>query len=222
MDSHRLPGKALAPVHGKPLIERVLERVHEALDGAQIVLATTKRPVDRPLREWARTAGVQVHATEREVGDVAGRFLDASRASGLDWALRVNGDSPHLQPELVRAGLDLRTPEIDLVTNLLPRRFPYGVSVEWVRVAALQRLLEHTPADDPRREHVTAILYDQLAPNRVAHLPGGDPQWPQIRATVDTPEDLALFRQYFEDHGQDWPITPLGTLIRWHQLRNHP
>ncbi|MEM1331320.1 MAG: hypothetical protein AAGG07_12240 [Planctomycetota bacterium] len=223
MDSKRLPGKALADVCGRPLLTRVVERLRCVRDrvpspAGPIVLATTSRSVDDAVEAWALKEGVGIHRSERPTDDVAGRFLDAARIDGASvgghvWAFRVNGDSPLVDPGLLAAAAELVRPGVDLVTNLVPRRFPYGVAVELVRLEVLASRLQHAAPED--REHVTRILYRELPLDRIASVPGGDPGWASLRATVDAAEDLERFRAFVEAEGERWPITPLRAVLAW-------
>ncbi len=218
LDSARLPGKALADVGGRPVLSRLLERLRVGGDGlGPIVLATTHRSVDDPLAEWAAREGVRLVRHAGPVGDVARRFVDAARDAGLAWAARVNGDSPLVDATLLRRALgralDPEHPPVDLVTNLRPRRHPYGMAVEWVRVRALSDLLP--TFDEHEREHVTRGLYATLPSGRIAGLEGGDPAWADVRTVVDTAEDLDRLRRFVADHADSWPLTPARDVVAW-------
>jgi spore coat polysaccharide biosynthesis protein SpsF len=204
IDSQRLPGKALADVEGRPLLWYILERF-AADPSMPVVLATSDRSVDDPLVEAASKLELKVFRGSAD--DVAGRFAAAARANGLDAAFRVNGDSPFLDDSLLREARRLYlTGDADLVTNLRPRTYPYGVSVELVRIAALEASLEEADADD--REHVTRTLYRLLPPDRIASIIDGSqpPDGPrtQIRLTIDDAADLAAFRAFVQSLRADW------------------
>lgn len=221
MDSSRLPGKALADVSGVPLIGHVLRRVRAARClGEAVALATTARAVDAPLVSWARAEGVPVVAYAGPVNDVAARLMAAAGLVGYSWVFRVNADSPHVDPTLLDEAANLAGPGIDLVTNLRPRRFPYGVAVELLRTEALRQLINAPGGLTPtEQEHATAALYARLPAGRIASVPGGDAAWPSVRMTVDTPEDLARFRAFVQSEGPRWPITPVRDAVDWYCAR---
>jgi spore coat polysaccharide biosynthesis protein SpsF len=154
-----------------------------------IVLATTSREVDKPLAEYFERIGGQVYrGVEEEVGNVAQRFVSAARSVGADYAFRVNGDSPFPDPWLIQQGIESMEGGVDLVTNLMRRTYPYGVSAELVRISCLE---EELPKLDAReREHVTARFY--AYPERFLIRSLVDCPWPScgIRLTVDEPGDL--------------------------------
>lgn len=204
LDSRRLPGKTLADVHGRPLLWYVAKRL-AAEPSMPIILATSDRAVDDPLVEAAGKLELRVFRGSAD--DVADRFVGAARANGFDAAFRVNGDSPFLDAYLLREARRLYLlGDADLVTNLRPRTYPYGVSVELVRIATLEAHLEEADADDC--EHVTRALYRLLPPARIASIvdrsqPPDGPQT-QIRLTIDDAVDLAAFRAFVQSLQADW------------------
>jgi spore coat polysaccharide biosynthesis protein SpsF (cytidylyltransferase family) len=218
LDSSRLPGKALADVGGRPVLSRLLERLRVAGDAiGPIVLATTNRAIDDPLVRWAAGESILVVRPEGPVDDVAGRFVAAAQAAGLKWAARVNGDSPLVDANLLlralRRSRNADEPPVDLVTNLRPRRHPYGMAVEWVRVQALAELLP--TFDRQEREHVTTGLYATLPSHRIAGIDGGDPAWADVRTVVDNADDLDRLRRFVSDHGASWPRTTPSDIVAW-------
>lgn len=194
MTSARLEGKVLLPLAGRPALGLLLERLRHARDLDEVVVATSTDPSDDPVADFCAEAGVAVH--RGELDDVASRVLDAARAHDLDALVRLSGDSPLLDQRLVdRAVALFRDGEASVVTNLLPRSFPRGQSVEVIATAALaETLASPLSADD--REHVTTALYrrgDELAiENFSAH---GD--YNHLNLTLDTAADRDMLEAIF-------------------------
>ncbi|HKB05748.1 MAG TPA: NTP transferase domain-containing protein [Gemmataceae bacterium] len=192
MDSRRLPGKALVPVRGRPLVDYVLGRCRRLQAvGRNIILATSDRAVDDPLAAFARVNSVSVFRGSAD--DVAGRVLGCARHFGFDYFVRVNGDSPLIEPPLidraVRTAVDGR---LDLVTNLLPRSFPYGVSAEVVRTAAFADAYARMERPE-HREHVTKYLYEHVDRFTYVNISCPEGDLSRVRMTVDTTDDLDWF-----------------------------
>ncbi len=210
-DSSRLPGKILADVAGRPVLWYLARRLTSEMLGGRAILATSDRPVDDSLAEHAASLGLDVFRGEAH--DVAGRLLAAARHFGCDAAYRINGDSPFIMPDLLlRARRAFADRRIRLVTNLRPRSYPYGVSVELFTTEALEDCLARTtyPSD---REHVTASLYRHLPVDAVTNLPyetdRHDPRIGQLRLTIDTPRDLEDFRSFIAASSKPWPAVTL-------------
>ena len=191
MDSTRLPGKALTPVLGRPLLDYVVERARRISGIAEVVLATTDRDVDAPLASYAARQGIP--AWRGELEDVAARFLGCAQGRKYDAFLRLNGDSPFPDPALWAEGLELfGRGEADLVSNLPGRSYPYGIAVEVVRTSSFERLCAEMEGDEDR-QHVTKRFYAKPEGWRILGMSSRHPDLKTARLTVDTPEDLRNF-----------------------------
>jgi spore coat polysaccharide biosynthesis protein SpsF (cytidylyltransferase family) len=179
MTSRRLPGKTLVPLAGRPALAWLLERLEHAAGLDAVVVATSDDPSDDAIARFCAERGTA--CTRGPLEDVAARVLAAARATGLDALVRVSADSPLLDQALVTRGAALmRAHEADLVTNVRPRTFPPGQSVEVMRTDALAA----APGDP---EHVTGTLYER---GRVVRF-AADPPRTEPALTLDTPADHA-------------------------------
>ncbi len=197
MDSRRLPGKVLADLGGKPLLARVVDRMALATRVDRLIVATSDRAVDAPVAAWADDNGLACF--RGDVDDVAGRALACCRAEGLDAFVRISGDSPFIDPDVVDAvcaRFDEDGP--DIATNVHPRTFPPGVSAEAISVAALTRAMENPGPGD--REHVTTAFYDAPARWHIANVESGR-DFAGLRLTVDEPADLDRARRILAGAG---------------------
>jgi spore coat polysaccharide biosynthesis protein SpsF len=182
MSSARLPGKVLMPLAGRPALEWVLERLEHAESLDELIVATSDDASDDAVSAFCTARGTSCHRGPLE--DVTERMLAAARAAELDAFVRISGDSPLLDQRLVDRAVELmRSGPHDLVTNVRPRTFPPGQSVEVVRTGALERA--HDPDDS---EHVTGPLYSGAFDVRrfEAEVPRTD-----VRYTLDEPGDVA-------------------------------
>lgn len=112
----RLPGKPLADLGGRPLLQWVHERAL-ASGAARVVVATD----DARIEAAARAFGAEVVMTSPEHRSGTDRIADAARQLGLpDDALVVNvqGDEPLMPPPLIRqvAGNLAAHPAADMAT----------------------------------------------------------------------------------------------------------
>lgn len=191
MSSTRLPGKGLIEVESKPLLKYTLERLKECGVLSAIILATSNDPSDDELEEFAKREGLP--CVRGSLDDVAARFLKAMKEFNLDAAFRVNGDSPLISMDLFRSAVDLyvrRKP--DLVTNIMPRHFPHGVSIELVNSECYQRVYTKIEKQEDR-EHVTSYLYANKESYFIINI-DAEMKYPQCDLAIDTPQDLELFK----------------------------
>jgi len=189
--SRRLPGKVLRPLLGTPLLGWLIERMQAVPGPERVILATSDSAEDDAVAAYARSAGAAVH--RGPLDDVLGRFLGATEAFGLDIAVRVSGDSPLLDPELVAEVLRGCGKDVDLSSNVIERSFPRGQSVEAISVPALRRVdaLARSAAE---REHVTPYFYAHPGEFRMRGFRSASPA-ADVRLCVDTAEDFALIER---------------------------
>lgn len=166
-----------------------------------LVLATSNRPIDDDLEDYAFSNHLDVF--RGDANNVADRIVKCSMAYEADYFLRLNGDSPFLDPALLSEGVSkAREGNLDLITNLTGRTFPYGISLEVARVASLEKLL--TTLSDFEKEHATACLYRSDAGLTVLEVTSRDNLDPSSRLTVDTEQDLKVFSSLMERLGPSW------------------
>ncbi|MGV8952323.1 MAG: aminotransferase class III-fold pyridoxal phosphate-dependent enzyme [Cypionkella sp.] len=190
MGSTRLPGKVMADVGGRPMIELLLSRLSRAQGVDQVVLATTDAPSDSPMADHVGKLGYGVY--RGSVDDVLDRFYQAALAAEADIAIRITGDCPLVDPEIVASVITaFRSSEVDYASNVAPPTYPDGLDVEVFSFAALERAWHETvPGYD--REHVTPYLREsgKFRTTNVAN----ETDLSGLRWTVDEPADLKVVR----------------------------
>lgn len=190
MTSQRLPGKVLMEVAGQPLLAYLLERLDLSRELRQVVVVTSDHPSDDPIAAFCAQSG---RACFRgDLVNVAGRCLAALDHYGWDAFVRISGDSPMLDQALVdRAVAIFRQGAFDLVTNVFPRSWPPGQSVEVVGGEVFRKAV--AAMDEPRHlEHVTPYFYEHQQQFAIFNMASGM-DFTSVRLSVDTKADLAVF-----------------------------
>jgi spore coat polysaccharide biosynthesis protein SpsF len=193
--SERLPGKVLARIAGKPLLGHVFERLERCAKIDGFALVTSDRSSDDPVEEFCRRS--QVRCVRGPLEDVAGRFLAATKELSLEAFVRVNGDSPFMDPALVDKAAAMFKEDVsaDLVTNVFPRSFPKGESVEAVRVTAFRKAYAGMRYAE-EKEHITQFFYRHPALFKIVNFSSGVDAGAQ-NLSIDTAEDLAMAERIF-------------------------
>jgi spore coat polysaccharide biosynthesis protein SpsF len=114
------------------------------------------------------------------------------------WFFRVCADSPLLEPSLFGTMLQYATrDDVDLISNVFPRTFPKGQSLEMVKTRTFQEVDAATLTPE-QRQHVTRVFYDHSSDYRIVNVTSDDPALGQTSVAVDTLDDLyALERRWF-------------------------
>ncbi|MDA1129420.1 MAG: NTP transferase domain-containing protein, partial [Chloroflexi bacterium] len=99
MGSTRLPGKTLAEIGGRPLLELLVQRVKRSTRVDQVIIATTTETRDDVLAEWAEKQGLPCFRGSED--DVLDRVYQAAKKFAVDNIARVTPDCPLLDPEVL-------------------------------------------------------------------------------------------------------------------------
>jgi spore coat polysaccharide biosynthesis protein SpsF len=195
MASSRCPGKALAPLAGRPLLAVLLERMATVRGVEGVVLATSVSPDNDALVDLARRGGFEVFRGDEE--DVLRRHVDCARAHRADHVVRVTGDNPLTDVETTQALLALHRERRADYTYVPGDALLMGILSEVISRDALERSWERGEARH-RSELVT--LYIKEHPDEFAIATAALPDAlyrPQYRLTVDHPEDVRLMQEIF-------------------------
>lgn len=144
MSSTRLPGKVLADLGGKPM----LQRVWEACSGFQRVVLTSKDPTDDPLVHWL--VGMGYPYRRGSLADVLSRYAAVAREKNPNVLVRVCGDAPFLERRWIWKAVDAVEKFDEPV--FVPQALHAGTTEHWLRCA------EETDDDD--REHAGAFWFE--------------------------------------------------------------
>lgn len=209
MGSERLPGKVMREVLNRPLLAHLLERMIQ-VENVDLIVATTEDRNDQPIVDLCRSMGVAVF--RGDTADVLSRYVKASE--GYDTVIRVTGDCPLLDAEVVEELLDkFRLGKFDYVSNTIKRTYPRGYDVEVLTTEALLRLNKSATGAD--REHVTSYLVshqDKFSIDQVVRKS----DLSSFRLTVDTIEDFELIKRIFESLPEKFCLKDVVELLERH------
>lgn len=196
--SSRLPGKVLKPILGKPMLLRQIERLARSQRIQKLVVATSTDPSDAPLEEICRQHGIACF--RGSLNDVLERFYQAAVSFGArdsDWIVRLTGDCPLIDPQVVDAVIDFGIQGgYDYASNALKPTFPDGLDVEVIPFARLaEARAEATLPSD--REHVLPFIHKRPQRFRLGSYEGKIDH-SSLRWTVDEPADFELVNRIYE------------------------
>lgn len=223
MSASRLPGKVLLDLAGEPMLARVVERTRLSGWLDQVVVATSRHPSDDPIADFCQQRGYPCF--RGDLHDVLDRYYQAAVQYDAGVVVRITADCPIIDPRVIDQTLLAffgRGPSVitrnaqnppgrntisnelipgwDFTANRLPppwgRTFPIGLDTEVCTFAALKSAWQG--ADKTyQREHVMPYLYEYNQGFRTL-IVNHDPDYGDVRLTVDTPQDLELLRQIYQ------------------------
>ncbi len=191
MGSTRFPGKVMRQAVGKPLIEILLQRLSRSKKIDKIVLATSKDQDNDRLAEFVEELGFDVYRGNEK--DVLDRYYQAAKLYTPDAVVRITGDCPLIDPEVVDAVIErYKKTDVDYASNIDPPTYPDGLDTEVFSFRAIKTAWEQTSSKHDR-EHVTPYIRTNGQFRRANLSYKEDISYE--RWTVDVPEDFEVFRQ---------------------------
>jgi len=216
MGSSRLPGKVLREVLGIPLILLTLKRLEKSREIDKLILATSDKVSDNPLHEIVKGEGFEVFRGDEE--NVLKRYRDCVLEHGGDIVVRVTGDCPLIDPDIVDNVIShYKMYDYDYVRLDVPDTFVRGFDAEVFSREALFKAFDL--ADEYRyKEHVTAYMYLHPELFRTGLVRGESLFKKNYRLCVDTLEDFTLVEKIYEHFGDIY--VSAGDVVKF--LDNNP
>lgn len=192
MSSSRFPGKVLLPLDGVSMIVYMARRARKARLLDDVVVVTSTDTSDDALANALIETQIPVFRGHLE--DVLQRYADAAQGFDPQEIVRLTGDCPLIDPDVIDAVISLRrSARTDYASNVDPATYPDGLDVECFTRELLERALaEATRAS--HREHVTLWMREVESGCSRANLRALS-DFSGLRLTVDYPDDLEMVRE---------------------------
>ena len=196
VSSTRLPGKVLRPILGAPMLERQLERLARVQIFDRLIVATSIEKSDKPIVQLCRE--LDVDCFRGSLTDVLDRHYRAAEPFGPDTIVRLTGDCPLADPEVIDAGIGFFLEhDFDYVSNCMERTFPIGLDFEVFRFESLRTAWREAGLPS-EREHVTPFIKNPPERFGIGHFKNGV-DLSYHRWTVDEPEDFRFAAAVYEN-----------------------
>ena len=186
--SKRFKNKVLYPIYEIPLIQHVVNRVKKSKKITNIVVATSTKKNDDKLIKYLRKN--KINFFRGELDNVALRLYEAAQFYKKKFFIRISGDSPLIDYRLIDRAIDIiknSKNKYDLVTNVFPRTFPQGQSVEIIKTSTLKNNIKEFSKQD--KEHVTKYFYDKAKKFSIKNFTFKGKN-KIIKLSIDTKKDL--------------------------------
>ncbi len=203
MGASRLPGKTLMDVSGKTLLERVIDRLSLSKAVDTIVVATTTAPSDDALADLCAEKSIPFSRGSEQ--DVLGRVYQTAKYYEADIIVQSGGDCPFYDPILVDILVSvLEFSGYAYAANDMTLTFPEGIDAHVMRFDALQASAKEATSTR-ERDDTPRFLWNNSGRFPIFNMeaaPHSPLNRPEIRLTVDYPEDLSLAHRIYKEFGQ--------------------
>lgn len=197
MRSERLPGKVMLSLKGKPVLQWIVERLKNSKYLDNIIIATSDDISCDPIASMCTRLGYSYFRGSEE--DILDRFVKASVTYKLDAVVRITGDCPMVDWEIVDTLINLFfTNGCDYCSNVSRRTFPIGLDAEVIATSILEEINQLAEGVD--RQHITTYIY-KTHPDKyrmVGLIAGKELNYPKVRVTLDTLEDYVVISILYE------------------------
>lgn len=195
MSSSRLPGKVLKPILDKPILAYQIERIKQSKKIDKIVLATSIGIEDNPLENLANS--LNIDCFRGDLNNVLKRFYDCATLYNADIVVRLTGDCPVIDPQIIDEVVSLHIiSNSDYTSNTLYRTFPDGLDVEVLNFKTLEKTYQNA-VEKEDLEHVTKYIYTNKDKFKLSNYKN-DIDYSYIRWTLDNIDDFYFFKHFYE------------------------
>ncbi len=187
--SRRFKNKVLHPIYGIPLIQHVVNKVKKSKKISNIVVATSSNKEDKKLIDYLKKN--KINYFKGELNNVALRLYKTARLYKKNFFVRISGDSPLIDYRILNRAIKIfenSKNKCDLVTNVFPRTFPQGQSVEIIKTLIIKKNIKKFNKLD--QEHVTKFFYDNSNKFYIKNFTYMGKNRKKIKLSIDTRKDL--------------------------------
>lgn len=217
INSSRLPGKALIQLGNKSILGLTVNRLKRSSKISSLVIATSDQTADDKIESHAKKLDVGVF--RGNLIDVGSRLLQTAIYQKADAFVRISADSPFIDWRIVDHAVSLyQTCYPDLVTNVFPRTFPKGQSVEIIKTSTLADICKIERSAE-QKEHVTPYIYCHYKKFRIVSFTSGIDSTDSVHC-IDDQDDFERAQEVVKQVGHDkWSWQDLDGFLQGRKHR---
>jgi spore coat polysaccharide biosynthesis protein SpsF len=193
LKSTRLPRKVVKPILGRPMIGHMIDRLKLARIPQQIILCTSTLAEDDELTRIAASESISCFRGDPD--DVIARLTGAAEHFGVETVFSCTADNPFVDAVHLDKLLEYHLAQGNDYTRT--EGLPLGAFGYALSRPAMQRACQLKVEKDTE---IWGPLFADTGQFACGILKITDPEfrWPELRLTVDTPEDFELVTRIFD------------------------
>ena len=195
-NSKRFNNKVLYKVYNKPIVWHVVSKIKKSKNVKKIIVATSNNKTDDKLVNYL--AKIKINYYRGSLTNVAKRLCDAAEKNKAKFFMRISADSPLIDSVIIDKAIEIfktQKKHCDIVTNVFPRSYPKGQSVEIIKTSKLRCFLNKFNKE--QKEHVTKYFYKNYKNFMIKNFMS-DKNNTKIKLAIDTKNDLKLILKKFK------------------------
>ena len=198
LSSKRFKKKALHLIKNKELILHVVEAVKKSKNISEIIITTSNLRSDDKLVYLLKKYKIKIY--RGSLNNVALRMLKAAQKYKIRHFIRISGDSPLIDYKIIDYAIESfkNHKNSDLVTNIFPRKYPSGQSVEIIKTKTSEKNIKNFSLIE--KEHVTKYFYSNYKKFKIANFKKNFNHYKNLpKLSIDYKSDLKKIMKYFKD-----------------------
>ncbi len=214
--STRLPRKCLLKIDGLTTIEYLIGRLKRSKLADLIILCTTQLSEDDVLCKIARIH--QIQHFRGSVEDKLTRWLGAAEKFDVEFFVTADGDDLFCEPALIDLAFEqYRKTCADFIEA---GKVPCGAFTYGIKASALKKVCEVKDTNDTE---MMWVYFKQTGLFRIEQLQNIPAIYnrPEIRMTLDYPDDFKFFRSVIEGLGATKKDFDLADIIEYLDCNPH-
>lgn len=216
LSSQRLPGKAMLPISGKPVLWHIYNRLTRCKLLDMVVISTGEYNSNVSICEFASQNNIPIYIGS-EV-DLIDRLYKTATKFQATAMVRITADCPLVDPKLVDKLVSEyleNQDHYDFVTNCRFRTFPHGLDAEVYSLATLRKLW-YEIKEPELREWFPLYVYKHPELFRILNI-SNPTDLSKLRWTMDYEEDYEFIKQIYQNlykEGQTFGMEDILDLIK--------
>lgn len=214
LTSSRFPNKMLADLNGYSLCEYVYHRCTSSKKIDKVVVLTSDESSDNQLVNMCVSKNIPVY--RGNLNNVLDRFVSAADFFGTSYVIRVCGDSPFVDIDLLD-DVVADSGILDKYDYILLGNCLNGFMFEVVKVDVLKGLSTKPDLSDSDREHVTKYIRDRAEQFKCLFLDANlrPKELEGYTLTVDYESDMQIARDICKElKGFDFKSTDIIKILQ--------
>ena len=209
LDSSRLFGKPLQLVGDKTILELQIDQLKNCKLIDDIVLAISKAKGNEIFIEFAKKNNLKF--IQGDENNVSERLRKAAKFVNANIIFRTTSEDPFKFWEIFDSAIESHIQNNADITY--PKNLPEGTGFEIINLKSLEEVMEKGSKKD--LEHVTNYIYRNPKKFKINIIQVPKPlRRPEIRLTIDNPEDLILVREIMLELQKNKLLLSLENIIK--------
>jgi spore coat polysaccharide biosynthesis protein SpsF (cytidylyltransferase family) len=192
--SKRLPGKVIKKLSKKEILLHVYENCKKSKI-KKIIILTSRNKSDDVVVDFCKKNKIKYF--RGSLKNVYLRYVSAIKKLNIDNFIRITGDSPMINYKLINTVFNkFNKKNYDIVTNVFPRSFPIGQSVEMINGNTFTKNYKNIRLDE--KEHITKYFYNNFKKFKIINIKSNK-NYSKKNLSINTYNDYYKIKRIIEN-----------------------